>query len=174
MSCIFSDVSGHSVKSVSTAKEQVLHRPNSVVGEQEGPAATHDKDATIPVMEAHVDELLSVLETQSDRLSFPNLHATTEEEEEDDDDDEEGEEDDEEDDDEDGNGEEGILVKEEEREDEKEDDSQLDVEEEAEDNPAQEGCASADEVGSISPLLLSCTVFYIYVYDVYCEVLFRA
>ena len=180
MSCIFSDVSGHSVKSVSTAEEQVLHRPNSVVGEQEGLAATHDRDANILVMEAHVDKLLSVPETQSDRLSFPNLHATTEEEEEeeeeeeDDDDDEEGEEDDEEDDDEDGNGEEGIPVEEEEREDEKEDDAQLDVEEEVEDDPAQERCAFADEVGSISPLLLSCTVFYIYAYDVYCEVLFRA
>ena len=41
---IFSDVSGHFVKSVSTAKEQVLPRPNSVGGEQGGPAGTPQND----------------------------------------------------------------------------------------------------------------------------------
>ena len=51
---------------------------------------------------------------------------------------------------------------------------QLHVEEEAEDDPAQEGSTSADEVGSIFPLPLSCTVFYYEAYDVHWEVLFYA
>ena len=109
---------------MSTAKEQVLPRPDSVVGEQGGPAATPQysthNDATIPITEALVDEVLSVPETQKDRLSFPNLHATTEEEEDDDDDDEE---DNGEDDDEDGNGKEGNQNEDEDKEDKKEDDA---------------------------------------------------
>ena len=143
MSCIFSDVSGHSIKSVSTAEEQVLPRPDSVVGEQGGSVATPQRsthrDATIPVMEAPVNEVLSVPETQSDRLSFPNLHMTAEEDDEDDEEEREEDEDDEdneEDEEEDGNGKEGNPDEGEGREEEKEDDAQLDVEEEAEDDPA--------------------------------------
>ena len=85
MSCIFSNVSGHSVKSVSTAQEQVLPRPNSVGGVQGGSVATPQSDrqgeAIIPWTKEFVDEVLSIPETQSDRLSFPNLQGTTEEEE---------------------------------------------------------------------------------------------
>ena len=162
MSCIFSDVSGHSVKSKSTTEEQVLPRPNSVVGEQGGPVATPQESAhrgaTIPVTEAPVDEVLSIPKSQSDHLSFPNLHVTPKEE--DEEEEEYEKEDDEEDEEEDGNGEEGNPDKGEERGDEKEDDTQLDVEEEAEENLAQEGSAFVDEVGSIFPSLLSCTVFY--------------
>ena len=188
MSCIFSDVSGHSIKSVFTTDEQVLPRPDSVVGEQGGPATTPQesthRDATNPVTEPPVDEVLSVPKTQSDRLSFPNLHGTAkedededkdeEDEEEEEQDDEDDEEDDEEDEEEDGYGEEGSPDEGEDREVEKEDDVQADVEEEGEDNPAQEGSASTDEVGSIFPLPLSCTVFYYEPYDVHWEVLFRA
>ena len=120
MSCIFSDVSGHSVKSVSTAEEQVLPRPNSVGGEQGGSAATPPNDkqgeAIIPWREESVDEVLSIPETQSDCLSFPILQGTAEEEEEEEEgkedveeDGEEVEDDDEEeeDDDDDGNHDEG-------------------------------------------------------------------
>ena len=140
MSCIFSDVSGHSGKSVSAAQEQVLPRPSSVEGDQGGSAAAPQNDrqeeAIIPQREESVDEVLSIPETQSDRLSFPNLQGTAKEEqdekeeqeeeegeeEEDDDDEEEDEEeeqeeeegeeeedddDEEEDDDDDGNGMEG-------------------------------------------------------------------
>ena len=93
MSCIFSDVSGHSVKSVSTTQKQVLPRPNSVGGVQGGSAATPQSDrkgeAIIPRTEESIDEVLSIPETQSDRLSFPNLQGTAKEEEEE----EEGEED---------------------------------------------------------------------------------
>ena len=67
MSCIFSDVSGHSVKSVSTAQEQVLPRPNSVGGVQRGSVATPQSDrqgeAIIPRTEESVDEVLSIPET---------------------------------------------------------------------------------------------------------------
>ena len=77
MSCIFSDVTGHSVKSVSTTQEQVLPRPSSVGGVQKGLVATPQSDrqgeAIIPRTEESVDEVLSIPETQSDRLSFPNL-----------------------------------------------------------------------------------------------------
>ena len=120
MSCIFSDVSGHSVKSVSTAEEQVLPRPNSVGGKQGGPATTPQNDkhgeASIPQTEESVDEVLSIPETQSDRLSFPKLQGTAEEDEDEEEeeedveeDEEEVEEDDEEDDDDNKevNGEEG-------------------------------------------------------------------
>ena len=103
MSCIFSDVSRHSVKSVSTTKEQVLPRPNSVGEEQGGSTATPQNDrqgeAIIPWTEEYVDEVLSISKTQSDRLGFPNLQGTVEEEEEEENE-EEGEEDVEEDDEE--------------------------------------------------------------------------
>ena len=88
MSCIFSDVSGHFVESVSAAQEQVLPRPSSVEGDQGGSAVTPQNDrqgeAIIPRMEESVDKELSIPETQSDRLSFPNLQGTAEEEEEED------------------------------------------------------------------------------------------
>ena len=86
MSCIFSDISGHSVKLVSTAQEQVLPRPSSVGGVQGVLVATPQSDrkgeAIIPRTEESVDEVLSIPETQSDCLSFPNLQGTAEEEEE--------------------------------------------------------------------------------------------
>ena len=67
MSCIFSDVSGHSVKSVSTVQEQVLPHPSSVGGEQGGSAAIPQNDrqgeAIIPRREETVDEALSIPET---------------------------------------------------------------------------------------------------------------
>ena len=101
MSCLLLDVSGHFVKSVSTAKKQVLPRPNAVGGEQRGLAATpYDNtqgDASIPVTKKHINEVLSIPETQNDRLSFPNLRGTAEEEDKEDEEDEEEE----------GNGEEG-------------------------------------------------------------------
>ena len=101
MSCIFSDVSGHFVKSVSTADEQVLSHPDSVVWEQGGPATTPQesacRDATNPVTEPPVN-VLSVLETQSDRLNFPNLHGAAEEDEDKEDEDKEDEEEEEQDD----------------------------------------------------------------------------
>ena len=127
-------------------KSRCYHTPIWLWGNREGPAATSQesthRDATIPVTEALVDEVLSVPETQSDCLSFPNLHATAEEEDEEEEedekeeDDEDNEEDDDEDDDKDGNGEVGNPDEGEEREDEKEDDTELDVEVEAEDDPA--------------------------------------
>ena len=67
MSCIFSDVSGHSVKSVSTAQEQVLPRPISVEGDQGGSVATPQSDrqggAIIPRTEESIDDALSIPET---------------------------------------------------------------------------------------------------------------
>ena len=162
MSCIFSDVSGHSVKSVSTAKEQVLPRPNLIREEQGGPAGTpqNDKreDASIPQIEESMDKVLSIPKTQSDRLSFPNLQGTTEEEEdeeegeenveedeeeveEDEEDEEEVEEDEEEDDDDDeGNGEEGSQ--------DMGDDGDEGEEEEKREDTEQEG---KEEVKSIHP-----------------------
>ena len=154
MSCIFSDVSGHSFKSVSTAQEQVLPRPSSVGGEQGGSAATPQNDrqgeAIIPWREESVDEVLSIPETQSDRLSFPNLQGTAEEEEEeeeDEDEDEEGEEvegddEDDEDDNGDGNGEEGSQ-------DEGEEDGRredIELEQEVQEHPPLEGGAVSEEV----------------------------
>ena len=44
MSCILSDVSGQSVKSVSVAEEQVLPCPSSVEGDQGGLAGTSQND----------------------------------------------------------------------------------------------------------------------------------
>ena len=73
MSCIFSDVSGHSVKSVSTAKEQVLPRPNSVGGVQGGSAVAPQSDkqgeAIIPWTKESIDDALSIPETQIDPQS---------------------------------------------------------------------------------------------------------
>ena len=179
MSCIFSDVSGHSVKSVFTAKEQVLPRPNSVGGKQEEPAGTpqNDKqeDSSIPRTEESVDEVLSIPKTQSDCLSFPNLQMTAEEDE--DEDEEEREEDveedgeevekdkeEEEDDDEEGNGEEGSQDEGDDGnegvEDERKEDIEQEVEKEVQEHPPQVGDAPAEEVGSIFPLPLSSTSFY--------------
>ena len=117
MSCIFSDVSGHSVELVSAAQEQVLPRPSSVEGDQGGSAATPQSDrqeeAIIPQREESVDEVLSIPETQSDRLSFPNLQGTVEEEEDKEEEEEEkgveveDDDEEEEDDDDNGNGVEG-------------------------------------------------------------------
>ena len=96
----------------------MLPRPSLVGGVQGVSVATPQSDrkgeAIIPRTEESVDEVLSIPETQSDRLSFPNLQGTAEEEEEeeeeeDEEEEEEGEEveHDDEDDDDDGNGVEG-------------------------------------------------------------------
>ena len=88
----------------------MLPRPNLVGGVQGGSVATPQSDrqgeAIIPQTEESVDEVLSIPETQSDRLSFPNLQGTAEEEEkeEEEEDGEEVEDDDEEEEDEDDNG----------------------------------------------------------------------
>ena len=52
--------------------------------------------------------------------------------------------------------------------------AEQEVEEEVQDEPAQEGSGSADEVGSIFPLLLSYTILYYEAYDVHRDVLFCA
>ena len=103
---------------MSAAQEQVLPRPSLVEGDQGGSAATPQNDkqeeAIIPRREEFVDEVLSIPETQSDCLSFPNLQGTADEEEdeEEEEEEEEGEEvedddEEEEDDDDDGKGLEG-------------------------------------------------------------------
>ena len=179
MSCIFSDVSGHSVKSVSTAEEQVLPRPNSIGREEGGLAATPQNDkqgeVSIPRTEESVDEVLSIPKTQNDRLSFPNLEGTAMEEEEEDE--EEGEEDveedeeeveedeeEEEDNDEEGNGEEGSQDEgddgDEGEEEEKREDAEQEGKEEVQEHPPQEGGAPAGEVGFFFPLPLHSTSFY--------------
>ena len=173
MSCIFSDVSGHSVKSVSAAQEQVLPRPSLVEGDQGGSAATPQNDrqmeAIIPRREESVDEELSIPETQSDRLSFPNLQGTAEEEEDEEEEEEEekGEEvedDDkkEEDDDNDGNGVEGSQDDADDGDDEEEDGRREDAEMEQEvlEHPPLEGGTSFEEVRFLSPLPLPSTSFY--------------
>ena len=170
MSCIFSDVSGHFVKSVSTDQEQVLPCPNSVGGDQGGSATTPQSDrqggAIIPWREESVDEVLSIPETQSDRLSFPNLQQNAEEEEEEGEEDveEEGEEvedddEEEEDDDDDGNDEEGSQ---DEADDGEEDERRENTEQEQEvwEHLPQEGGAPFEEVGFFFPLPLPATVFY--------------
>ena len=173
MSCIFSYVSGHSVKSVFTAQEQVLPRPNSVGGVQGGSAATPQSDrqgeAIIPRRKESVDEVLSILETQSDRLSFPNLQVTMEEEEEEEEEDveEDGEEvedddEEEEDDDDNGNDQEGSQDEGDDGDEGEEDGRREDVEleQEVQEHPPLEGGAPFEEVRFLSPLPLPSTSFY--------------
>ena len=67
MSCIFSDVSGHSIKLVFTAQEQVLPRPN-LGGEVQGGSTTtlqtdRQGEVIIPRREESVDKVLSIPET---------------------------------------------------------------------------------------------------------------
>ena len=166
MSCIFSDVSGHSVKSVSTAQKQVLPPPNLVWGVQGGSVATPQSDrqgeAIIPQTKESVDEVLSIPETQSDHLSFPNLQGIAEEEEEEkEEEEEEGgedvkeereevEDDDEEEEDEDDNGndaqgsqDEGDDGDEGEEDGRKED---AELEQEDQEHPPLEGGAVSEEV----------------------------
>ena len=173
MSCILSDVSRQSVKSVSAAEEQVLPRPSSVEGDQGGSAGTSQNDrqggAIIPRREESVDEVLSIPETQSDRLSFPNLQGTAEEEEdkEEEEEEEEGEEvegndEEEEDDDDDGNGmkgsqDEGDDGNEGEANGRRED---AEMEQEVQEHPPLEGGASSEEVRFLSPFPLPSTSFY--------------
>ena len=176
MSCIFSDVSGHFGKSVSATQEQVLPRPSSVEGDQGGSAAAPQNDrqeeAIIPQREESVDEVLSIPETQSDRLSFPNLQGTTteeeDEEEKEEEEEEEGEEveddgDEEEDDDDDGNGVEGSQDEgddgDEGEEDERREDAEM--EQEVQEHPPLEGGAPSEEVRFLSPLPLPSTQFLI-------------
>ena len=176
MSCIFSDISRHSVKSMSIAEEQVLPRPNSIGGEQGGSAATSQNDrqgeAIIPRREESVDEVLSIPETQSNRLSFPIPQGTAEEEEEEE---EEGEEDveedgeevedddeEEEDNDDDGNHDEGSQDDGDDGNDGEEDRRREDTEQEQEvrEHPPLEGGAPSKEVGFFIPLPLPSTSFY--------------
>ena len=175
MSCIFSDVSGHSVESVSAAQEQVLPRPSSVEGDQGRSEATPQNDrqeeAIIPRREESVDKVLSIPETQSDRLSFPNLQGTTEEEEEDEEEEEEEEEEgeevedddeEEEDDDNDGNGMEGSQDEGDDGDEGEEDGRREDaeMEQEVQEHPPLEGGAPSEEVRFLSPLPLPSTSFY--------------
>ena len=134
-------------------KSRSNHAPIWLGRNRGGPTGTppNDKqgDASIPRKEESVDEVLSIPETQSDRLSFPNLQGTVEEDEEEDE--EEGEEDveedgeeveedeeEEEDDDKEGNGEEGSQDKgddgNEGEEDEKEE-AEQEVEKEVQEHP---------------------------------------
>ena len=172
MSCIFSDVSGHFVELVSAAQEQVLPRPSSVEGDQGGSATTPQNDrqeeAIIPRREESVDEVLSIPETQSDRLNFPNLQGTAEEEEDkEEEEEEEGEEvedddEEEEDDDDDGNGVEGSQDEgddgDEGEEDGKREDAEM--EQEVQEHPPLEGGAPSEEVRFLSSLPLPSTSFY--------------
>ena len=174
MSCIFSNVSGHSVKSMSAAQEQVLTRPSSVEGDQGGSAATPQNDrhgeAIIPRREESVDEELSIPKTQSDRLSFPNLQGTAEEEEDEEEEEveeEEGEEvedddEEEEDDDDDGNGVEGSQDEGDDGDEGEEDGGREDakMEQEVQEHPPLEGGAPSEEVIYLSPLPLPSTNFY--------------
>ena len=92
-------------------KSRCYHTSIWLGGNRGGPAATPQNDrqgeASIPRTEESVNEVLSIPETQSDHLSFPNLQWTEEEEEEEEEDVEEDEEEVEEDDKEEGNGKEG-------------------------------------------------------------------
>ena len=176
MSSIFSDVSGHSVESVSAVQEQVLPRPSLVEGDQGGSAATPQNDrqeeAIIPRREESVDEVLSIPKTQSDRLSFPNLQRIVEEEEEDDDEEEEEEEEEgeevedydeeEEDDDNDRNGVEGSQDEGDDGDEGEEDGRREDaeMEQEVQEHLPLEGGAPSEEVRFLSPLPLPSTSFY--------------
>ena len=172
MSCIFSYVSGHSVESVSAAQEQVLPRPSSVEGDQGGSVATPQNDrqgeAIIPRTEESMDEVLSIPETQSDRLSFPNLQGTAEEEEdEEEEEEEEGDEvedddEEEEDDDNDGNGVEGSQDEGDDGDEGEEDGRREDaeMEQEVQEHPPLEGGAPSEEVRFLSPLPFPSTSFY--------------
>ena len=182
MSCIFSDVSGHSVKSVSTAQEQVLPCLILVGGNQGRSAATPQSErqgeAIIPRMEESINDALSIPETQSDRLSFPNPQEEEEEEEEEEEgeeEEEEGEEDveedgeevedddeEEEDDYDDGNGKEGSQDEADDGDDGKEDGRREDTEEEEEvrEHPLLVGGAPSEEVRYFFPLPLPSTSFY--------------
>ena len=97
----------------SYSKSRCYHAPIWLGGNRGGPVVTPQNDrqgeTSISWMEESVDEVLSIPETQSDRLSFPNLQGTAEEEEdeEEEDDVEEDEEEVEEDNDEEGNVKEG-------------------------------------------------------------------
>ena len=164
MSCIFSDVSGHSVKSVSTVQEQVLPHPSSVGGEQGGSAAIPQNDrqgeAIIPRREETVDEALSIPETQSDRLIFPNLQGTAEEEEDEEEEEEEegeeveGDDEEEEDDDDDGNGVEGSQDEGDDGDEGEEDGRREDakLEQEVQEHLPLEGGAPFEEVRFLSLL----------------------
>ena len=59
MSCIFLDVSGHSVKSMSTVQEQVLPHPSSVGGEQGGSATIPQNDRQGEAIIPRREELLT-------------------------------------------------------------------------------------------------------------------
>ena len=151
-------------------KSRCYHAPIRLGGDQGGSARTPQSDrqggAIIPRREESVDEVLSIPETQSDRLSFPNLQQTAEEEEEEGEEDveEDGEEvedndEEEEDDDDDGNDEKGSQ---DEADDGEEDKRREDTEQEHEvrEHPPQEGGAPSKEVGFFFPLPLPTTGFY--------------
>ena len=155
-----------------------------VGGEEGGLATTLQNDrqgeASIPRMEESVDKVLSICETQSDRLSFPNLQGIAEEEEEDKEEEEEDvEEDDEEDDDDnkEGNGEEGSQNEgddgDEEEEDERREDAEQEVEEEVQDHPPQEVALPLRRWDLSFFYHVLPPIFTINAYDVHHEVLFR-
>ena len=170
--------SGHSIESVSAAQEQVLPRPSLVEGDRGGSAATPQSDrqeeAIIPRREESVDEVLNIPETQSDRLSFPNLQGTAEEEEDEeeeeeeegdeveDDDKEEDDDEEEDDDDNDGNGMEGSQDEGDDGDEGEEDGRREDaeMEQEVQEHPPLEGGAPSEEVRFLSPLPLPSTSFY--------------
>ena len=174
MSCILSDVSGQSVKSVFAAEEQVLPRPSSVEGDQGGSAATPQNGrqggAIIPRREESGDEVLSIPETQSNRLSFPNLQGTVEEEEDEEEEEEEeeegeeveGDDEEEEDDDNDGNAVEGSQDEGDDGDEGEADGRREDaeMEREVQEHPPLEGGAPSEEVRFLSPFPLPSTSFY--------------
>ena len=143
---------------MSTVQEQVLPHPSSVGGEQGGSAAIPKNDrqgeAIIPRREETVDEALSIPETQSNRLSFPNLQGTAEEEEDEEEEEEEegeeveGDDEEEEDDNDDGNGVEGSQDEgddgDEGEEDGRREDAEL--EQEVQEYPPLEGGTPSEEV----------------------------
>ena len=104
-----------------------------------------------------MDKVLSIPETQSDRLSFPNLQGTAEEEEEEEEEEDEEEEEeeegeevehDDEDDDDDGNGVEGSQDKGDDGDEREEDGRREDVElsQEVQEPPPLEGGVVSEEV----------------------------
>ena len=136
----------------------MLPRPILVGGDQGGSAATPQSDrqggAIIPRTEESINDALSIPQTQSDRLSFPNPQEEEEEEEEGEEDVEEDgkevEDDDEQEEDDynDGNGEEGSQDEADDGDDGKEDGRREDTEEEEEvrEHPPLVGGAPSEEV----------------------------
>ena len=137
-----------------------------------------------------MDEVLSIPETQSDRLSFPNLQGTAEEEDDEEEEEEEDEEEEEEeegdevedddeeeeDDDDDGNGVEGSQDEGDDGDEGEEDGKREDVEmeQEVQEHPPLEGGAPSAEVRFLSLLYHSLLpVSTVNANDVHHELFFR-